>query len=249
MFPATHRPACWRPHLVSALICAAAVATHSYAAVLPVTDVTINPSPAGDLNTNATITSITVDGVTYADLESITGVTFPGNPERVWGQNAADPGSDEAAVLGLNYGTGVLNVGANTNFQYGRTLAPDELLFIIRDGKASESITLRLIDASNALVGSYALNIGSGEFQNTFSKQVDLKRESGGNLNNRDRTGESFRLSDFTGTGDLSTVTGFRVTTNGSTFDVAAVGVVVPEPTSLALVAVGCLCVFPRRRR
>ena len=223
---------------------------HAHAAVIGIDSVSLDPSPAGDLRVDAVITSITVDGIVYDNLESITDVSFPGNPVRMWGLNADDPGSDEAAVLGLNYGTGVLNVGAGTNFQYGRTLGLDEILFVIRDGAAVGNITLVAINASNQVIGNRSLSLTSGQF-NTLSKEVDLQRESGSNLNDRERAGVSFTLDDFGGTtGDLSTATGFRITTGGSTWDVTAVGVVViPEPASLVLTAIGGLLLLPRRRR
>ncbi len=234
-------------YTLTLLFLVAGMAQRLDAAVLQIDSLTINPSPAGDLKVDATIETLTIDGTTHDKLESITSVSLPGNRERMWGQNATDPGSDDAAILGLNYGTGVLNVGAGTTFQFGRTLGSNEILFVIRDGAPNTTITFVPVSGTST-IGNYTLSIAQGQF-NTFSKRVDLKREGGANLNDRERAGTSFTLADFTGTtGDLSTATGFRVTTNGSGWDVAAVGVVVPEPASAVMIGLSGL-LFLRRRR
>lgn len=227
------------------------------AAVLPITAVTIDPAPvSGSLTTNAMIQSVTIGGEEYTALESVQTVTFAGNRNRMWATGGTDPGSDGAAVVGLDYGTGVLNVGGNTKFNFGRTLGLDETFFIIRDGtvSGSEFVTFQAIDLAGQVIGNYERRINTTAY-GLLSPTVNLQRESGANLLGRDRDGISFKVSDLQGTvGDISQIAGLQVKAidQASAWDVTAVGIasiaVIPEPASLVLLALGGACCLTTRR-
>lgn len=237
----------------------AAMAGPASAAVVGIDSVSLSPAPTADpLRVNATIDSITLGGNTFSDLESITSVDFPANRERLWATDGTDPGSDSAAIVGLDYGTSVLNLEANTDLNFGRTLAATERVFLIKDGLANSSeaspdrLTLLAL-AGNTVIGDYSINLDDSDYGATLPLGVTLQREGGASdLVDRDRVGVSFLVSDLTGTtGDLSTLTGFRVSATGNEagrYDLAAVGVVIPEPGSIALLGLGAACLLGRRR-
>lgn len=226
------------------------------AALMPVTNLTTNPAlPGAPLTqTGRIIDSITVDSVVYSDLTSVSSVLFAADRERMWATDGTDPGSDAAAIVGLDYGTGTLNVDQGTEFRFGRTLAQSERVFIIRDGApgVAETITLQAINLSNAVIGTLAITIDNTDVGGSLGPGATLQRESGAaDLAGRDRVGLSFLVSDILGTGDKSQIAGLRVANSGnpSVWDVTAVGLaVIPEPGTLALAAAGGLMLLVRRR-
>ncbi|MEM9882100.1 MAG: PEP-CTERM sorting domain-containing protein [Planctomycetota bacterium] len=184
---------------------------------------------------------------------------FPNDPERLWARDGTNAASDSDAIVGLDYGTGVLNLQAGTDLNFGRTLAADERVFLIKDGVANSSeanpdrLTLLAL-AGDTLIGDFSINLDDNDYGATLSLGVTLRRESNPNniLQDRARVGVSFLISDLTGTtGDLSTLTGFRVSADGNEagrYDLAAAGVVIPEPRAIALLGLGAACLLGRRR-
>ncbi len=242
------------------------------AAVLGVDSVTTTPALPGSgnvTNTGFILDSLTIDGTVYDDLSSVTEVVINnnGNRERMWATNGTDPGSvpgggDQDAIVGLDYATGLLNVGFLTQFRFGRTLAGDERIFILRDAPSggAETITLEAIDGSGDTIGDYSITITGntgpsfGDYGNELTPAVVLERENGGGDLTRTRIGVSFLVSDLVGTtGDLSQIEGLRTANSGNAngWDVTAVGIaaVIPEPSSLALCATGLALISVRRRK
>ena len=232
----------FRPsHSSLAMLCGATLlgTAASHAAVTAITSATVS---GGD-NQVRTLTSITVGGVTYGNLEGAVSASTTGTT-RFWIET--DPGSSNAALTGLTVSDGVLNSLAS--FQFGRLLTSSDMLFFfdLENDELGDAISVQLVNALGGDVGSpLGVSItGPRIFQDGFSNNGGAPI-GGGTFG---PTGSSFLVTDFTG--DVTTATGFRVVqTDGIGVDPMLAGVtVIPEPGSVALAA-GALCLGLLRRK
>lgn len=203
---------------------------------------------------NAAISSLTTDEGAFSDL---TGATA----NNVVTSNALSsvgtmPISANAAVSGLSANDGVNNLQSG-NFQFSAPLDETTRFFILESAPQSSAVgdaaTITLIDAFNMPVGTYSLSLSVSDFtsspaNNTANALATLTYTSGQGTLTAKLGGVSFALADFSGTGDLSLVTGIRIVS--TTLDPNVVGMYsVPEPGTalLALSGIGAL-LFSRRR-
>jgi len=209
---------------------------------------TFTPGSPEVLTGDATLTSITVDGVIYSSLTGATSVFAAG--ETFW--VGTTPANDSASMVGLTASAGLLNLSAASTFQLGSGFTANTRFFLIEASgnfaDLGDPATITLINASNAVVGDYSYSLLKESFGVSLGSST-ANREGGGTVGLA-LSGVSFSLADFIGTtGDLSTVTGIRIN-SGSGLDPAVVGLyTVPEPSRALLFLCGAGLLMMRRRR
>ncbi|MEM1058146.1 MAG: PEP-CTERM sorting domain-containing protein [Verrucomicrobiota bacterium] len=223
------------------------------AAVLPVTDFEA---------TDFTFTSLTIDGVeqtlltgSTAALSSAASYYYPAASS----SPLTGPGQADGAVSGLNYGNGAGNIAFGSIFQFGRVISNQDYIVVTDLANTADSpdnVGFRLVDASNAVVGTYSIDITSGQFGSALipATSYTVRNNSNGNgivTQNFVQFAVGFQLSDFTGAGDLSTVTGIEFFAgDNNAWDPSVVALAtVPEPATGALLLLGAGLVLWRRRR
>ena len=235
----------------------------SLAAVNPITDATysgsITPGSPEAINGNATLTGLTISGGTYTNLVGATANNVV--TTNTLSSIGTIPANANAAVTGLSVNDGVNNMQSG-NFQLGGSFDLNTRFFIIesapQNSTLGDPVTITLIDSSNTQVGTFTLNLTAANFtssaaNNTSNSLATVTFTTGqGNLVQK-LGGTVFSLADFSGAGDLSTVTGFRLVSPGAVgganiLDPIAIGsfTTVPEPSTygLALGLMGiALCV------
>lgn len=200
------------------------------------------------LTDGSTLTSITTSEGTFSNLTGAVSSNATG--ERIY--LGADPGIDNLGVIGLDASDGLLNLtAANSNFQFGTTFTTNTRFFIFDatsvGGGFGDNATISLIDATGNPIGTYTFALTAANFGTNIATIPGTTREGGGSITLQ-TSGTSFALSDFVGTGDLSTATGIRIS-NASILDPTVVGIYsVPEPSSLLIAALSATAITIRRR-
>lgn len=164
------------------------------------------------------------------------------------------PTSNNVAASGLSANDGVNNLTMG-NFQLAvGTVFNANLRFFIVESTATSSTardptTVTLINAANTQAGTYTLLLAPANFTSTPANTTNTALATLTGVQSK-LGGVTFSLTDFTGTGDLSTVTGFALNGNNQ-LDPNVVGAfVVPEPGTTCFVAAGLvlLCLGLRRK-
>jgi hypothetical protein len=214
---------------------------------LPISDATYTGSfTAGSPETitgNANVSGLTTSEGTFSNLIGATanGVVS----SQINNSLGTAPASKDLAVTGLSVNDGINNLSATTtgnNFQLGGSFTSSTRFFIIESTLVSSTIgdpvTVTLINSSNATVGTYTLSLTASQFTssvagNTSTALATLQYTAGVANNTAAPSklgGVTFSLADFTGSGDLSTVTGIRLSSSDA-LDPNVVGVFsVPLP-------------------
>jgi hypothetical protein len=245
-----------QPTLTTCLLLLAIPAGHAAAAGID--SATFLGSPGAD--DPAILDSITVDGVIYDDL---VGAVASGPSGSSLGSEryftvGDDPGTSTAALSSLTLTDGVLNIDNGVEFDFGVPVALDDILFITELQTAgsgpSDDITIAPIDAAGDPIGTYSRTLNNIGADGGILRTADISRSVNTDpddvLEGARFYGSTFTLEVFVGngTGDLSLAEGITVL-DGQGTDVSAVGRVIPEPASLALLGLGGLGSLTRRRR
>lgn len=207
---------------VSSLGVAAFLIATSHAAVCQVTSasfagaVTVVTPPI--ITGDATIFGITTSEGTFANLTGATAssVIAINSPSSV----GTAPATSAGAVTGLSANDAVNNLSSG-NFQFTGFPIDNTTRFLIVEttpvaSTIGDPATVTLLDSSNNKVGTYTLNLTASQFTTiaagatstalatvTFTSYTGSAAQKYGGL--------TFALSDFSGTGDLSTVTGISI--------------------------------------
>lgn len=258
---------------ISYLTITAIIAAAFSASATPITQVATSGGGTGtiDITGNATMTSFVAGGTTYNSLIGI-GVADPTEPELLWANTLADPGSSSAAVSDLNLGTGSLNNGTDAVYDLtGQTLATSTTIFMFGNGNGSVTVdsetgnatgsggttpfsTVTFLDAADGVLGTVPQDFffqdpGVNTVRAPNLLSFDYTRGNGNALNNRTVSGAIFTLADITFTsGGIGDIAGFRIASASS--DINDVGIAaIPEPATLGLItAFGGAILFIRRR-
>jgi len=187
-----------------------------------VDSITTSPStsatlPIDDADGSAfTLADLTADGATYTSPAGANVVN--GNPVDVgdYYYIGTDPGSVTAATEGLLMNATAAG-GSNGNGDYAFS-SPDtgDTFFLFEIG-GNDAFTLKPIDASGNTLGTYSLTLQSGDFGGVLLTLDTPHRGSGGSdaSSHFQVHGVAFTLSDFSGSGSLSSFAGFNITTSG----------------------------------
>jgi hypothetical protein len=235
------------PSALAALVLFAGLPA-TQAAVL-ITGITTAPTLANPETRNDTILTITTSVTTYASLSSATSITgISGAAEWVWGTSATNPGSVAAALTDLSLTTGSLNTGAGTIYGFN-AVNSSTAFFVMGNYGGDNPATVFLVDAGGNAI-SASLTLPNSAPANDFAS-ITVNRSAGGAALSRTVRGYVFEMSEFSFTGGntVANVAGFKL--SGASFDAQEVGIVaVPEPATLAFLAIGGLvCTLSRRRR
>jgi hypothetical protein len=242
----------------------------SHAAPLAVTDATYTGSViAGTpeaITGNATLASLTTSEGTFSILTGATANNVV--TSNVLSSIGTAPANANAAVTGLSANDGVNNLQSG-NFQFGLGTGGftlDTRFFIIestpQSATAGDPAEIRLLDASNNVVGSFLLSLTAANFTNTPANTTNTSLATvtytagQGNLVQK-LGGVTFSLSDLgvTNIASVSTATGIRIVSPGAVggaaiLDPNVVGLyTVPEPGTCLLMGVGLGCVLLGRRQ
>jgi len=232
-----------------AVVLLTALTAPAQAAVVGISSVTFDdPGILTPIVNNANLTSITAGATTYTLLTgatSATGVTSATLGAAFFPVNGTDPGNGIAAIEdGLDATTGTNGIGNGVNIDFEQNVDGANLFVVDLGGEDTYSITP--LDSSGNAIGDFILTgVASGGglsfATETFTGAGDVTTSLRGIV---------FNTNDFAGTGTLTGVEGIRLL--GAALDVTSVGiasgVVVPEPSSLAVLFVGA-CGFVSRRR
>ncbi len=239
--------------LILALVTALPLLTHGAA----ITSVTLDPSDDGTTMDSTPgqydFASFTADGTTYTNLAGATATVTTGS-SYFWVQNNGDPGSIAAAVSGLEASSYGNNIEI-AEWQFGQSLENFEA-FAFFDIGGGDSGTFTMIDSDGNDVGTtaYTFDFTGGDYGSTvygtaanvvFKEGEDPGTESP--TRDHDFGGFSFTLADFSGAGDMSTATGFRL--DGDVDASPLIGSVIPEPHAGLLVLLGFAALIMNRRR
>ena len=223
-------------------------------APLPITDATYSGSfTAGtpeNITGNASLTGVTTTEGTFS---SLTGATANGVlSQQINNSVGTAPANKDQAVTGLSVNDGINNLSATTtgnNFQFGGGFNSNTRFFIIESTPVSSTIgdttTVTLINAANAVVGSYTLTLTPGNFTssaggNTSNALATIQYTAGvaANTTNPSKLGGvTFSLADL-GVTDFTTIasaTGIRLSSSDAldpnVVGAFAVGSPTPTPT------------------
>lgn len=203
---------------------------------------------------SAVLTTVTTAGGTFNVTSGAVTVTSSAVSfgERFW--RGTQPANDAAAVTGLNLSNGLLNLGSSTSrYDFGTTFTESTRFFILDATQTFTSrgdpATIELTNSAGTILGTYTLALTASSYGGVLATVADTTREGTGTVS-LDYSGVSFALSDFAGTGDLSSATGIRIS-NASNLDPVIVGIyTVPEPSSAIMFsAAACGFAFIRKRR
>lgn len=259
--------------IISYLMVAATIAVAHSASATVISQVVTSGGSTGStaITTNATLTSFVAGGTAYNSFIGI-GVNDPTSPERLWGTDLSDPGSDTAVISDLDLATGALNNGTDAVYDLtGQTLTSGTTIFMFGNGNGGVTVdsetgnatgsggttpfaTVTFVDGTGSTLGTVAQDfffqdpgVNSVRAPNLMS--FNLTRGNGGTLNGRTVSGAIFSLADITfTTGGIGDIAGFKISSGSS--DIQDVGIaMIPEPATLGLIAVfGGAVLFVRRR-
>ncbi len=243
----------------------------SHAAPLAWTDTTVSgPTP---MNNNATLTSFTTSAGTFSSFTFFQSYTVQSVGDGIhtdgysnyWSYNGSEV-DGVAALASARLDAGLLNIGT-IDFDFETAVGTSDWFFLSDSVGSTESITIRPLDASGNLIGSYSLTLdtstwGLGESLSNpdFTGTNQWLLDHGADENNQtvnnnvaSIVGITFQLSDFTGDSISldGVVQGIRIE-GGGAFDPSVVGLAsIPEPSTtailLGLTMLGLTCV--RRKR
>lgn len=222
---------------------------------LPVTAAGLAGNVSGkNITGNATLASLQTDegsftglyGATASNVVTTNSVSSLGST----------PASAAAAVTGLTLNDGINNLQSG-DFQFALTLSADSRFFIVesapQSGSLGDAATITLINALNQQVGTYSLTLSVSDFtssaaNNTSSALATLTYTSGQGTLTAKLGAASFAFADFSGSGDLSQVTGLHI--SSTTLDPNVVGMYyVPEGNVAALLGLAATGLLFTRRR
>ena len=160
------------------------------------------------------LTSVTVDGVVYTELQgaTYTGVNSGG---AVFGAiNEGDPADVYTALSGLSVSTGRTNVPVS-DFAFGSTInAGDGVGILLGEisisGQTGDVVTVVPLDAAGNPIGDFTLSISESD----YGAQLGIMDVEAGGVPNISTRLTSFSISDFIGTGTLTGVAGIRLQDN-----------------------------------
>ena len=235
------------------------------AAVLPISDATYSgaftPGTPENITGDTTLTGLTTTEGTFTGLLGATAnsVTTQQIPSSV----GTAPANSNVAASGLSANDGVNNLNTGYFQLATGTLFNANLRFFIIESTptsstAGDPTTVTLINAANVQVGTFSLTLTAANFTATAANTTNtalatLSYTSGvGSLIGGVQSklgGVTFSLTDFTGAGDLSTVTGFMLNGNNQ-LDPNVVGAyVVPEPSAVGWTVAGLVLLGVVARR
>jgi hypothetical protein len=222
----------------------------------PITAITGDPAISGEVDVETTLTSITTDAGTEAVLVGASEVHFATDEEG----NEVDPGRYfwqanggsfvdgttpvQSLLEGLSLTTGIANAGFTAMFSDSRVTVDSTFFFFEIGG--SDDFTVAPVNSAGDALGTWELSVVSGDYGPTVISTTDVEKNASGTASH-DIGGLTFSLDEFTGSGDLSDFAGFQFDMDGG--DAVLVGAVVPEPTTLAISALGLVGLVRRRRR
>jgi len=204
----------------------------------------VSAGSPGNITGNVVISSLTTSEGTFRNLMGATAnsVVTSNSLSSV----GTAPANANAAVTGLSANDGVNNLQSG-NFQFAGPLNSNSRIFILESAPQSsavgDSATITLIDSSNNQVGTFSLSLAVSDFtnsaaNNTSNALATVTYTAGQGTLTAKLGAVSFSLADFSGTGDLSQVTGIRITS--TTLDPNVVGMyTVPEPAVGQMVSAG----------
>lgn len=242
----------------------------SHAAPLAVTDATYTGSvTAGTpeaITGNATLSSLTTTEGIFSVLTGATANNVV--TSNLVSSIGTAPANANAAVTGLSANDGVNNLQSG-NFQFGLGsggFTANTRFFIIestpQSSTAGDPTEIRLLDASNNVVGSFVLSLTAANFTNTPANTTNTSLATvsytagQGNLVQK-LGGVSFSLADLgvTNLATVSTATGIRIVSPGAVggaaiLDPNVIGLyTVPEPGTCLLLGAGLGWTLLIRRR
>ncbi|MFD2255718.1 PEP-CTERM sorting domain-containing protein [Luteolibacter algae] len=230
-----------------------ALIAHSHGASTVITGITTSEGwTNGALNSGVqTLTGITTASGSSTSVTFATGFTGdPGTTNGTYAETTTFPGYT-AAQTDSRVDTGALNVGDGDEYTWSTsTIGSGDAVFVIFNGATGNNFgapdSMRLTDgAGNFLGNAVALSIAESD---AFGR-MNLARDQNSTLANRNLYGVAVPVADF-GVADLSQVKGVKFGTVLNNNDFHMVGfAAVPEPSGLALLGLGGLALFGRRRR
>ncbi|WP_269522167.1 hypothetical protein [Coraliomargarita parva] len=239
-------------YLIHALTSSSLLASSLSGAIITATDASFATTASPDdirvsnvlqTYTNSQGSFTNLSGVTEADVTT-------GSPyfRAYWAIDIADGDRklDSTALLGMDIGYGVIDL-VSADFQFGglvgdgdNTNGNDIVLFEI--GSLDAGTTIVPLNSAGDVIGDFTLSLGTSNW-GTITQVIDFNLiADSGNLGSG-YTGiinaVGFDLGDFTGTGELTGVTGIRITSSDSLdLGIAAATVTpIPEPQTYALLS------------
>ncbi|MDA3874039.1 MAG: hypothetical protein PF795_08765 [Kiritimatiellae bacterium] len=189
-------------------------------------------------STDVDLLSITTGEGTFSDL---VGGIFDGDGGGYFYQDT-NPGSMDAALTGLRISDGVANVTTGSLVRFGSQVNASSTFFLFEINR-DDNVQLQMIDSGDNVIGTYSLNLSAGSYGSTvFTNQTPNNNTGGQASNDQTLGGATFTLADFSGSGDTSDFAGFRFSAGGQE-DVAVVGAIIPEASSLALMSMALLLI------
>ncbi|MCH7224797.1 PEP-CTERM sorting domain-containing protein [Haloferula sp. A504] len=203
----------------------------------------------------STLVSFNVGTTTYSTFSTATSTTASGGTgiTPYWGINATNltAADDQLSVTDNRIDTGMVNIGNDSEFFFAAPTSLDQIFFVFDAGGGDGNRTVEFIDGA---LGNVVGNSITVDFSTTTIAQMDFERVNGAGTavtNNTGFRGVALSFSDFgiTNAATLSSIAGVRID-GGDSLDPTMLGfAAVPEPGSVALIALTSGLFVLRRRR